>query len=165
MSRPRWIMLAGPPLLAAIAALPGLAGGTGLRTGATSLEPAHAMAACAPAEADSPRAGRGRTAAPGTWWRTESLLDATGTLNGWVLQVGAPDASTSELRIPAASTVTGPAGGRIVVASEPAIAGDPSIVRIVDAAAGCATEIRIADRVARRAVADPGGDGALVHLL
>jgi hypothetical protein len=69
------------------------------------------------------------------------------------------------LRIPAASTVTGPVNGRVVVASEPEHNEAASIVRIVDAAAGCATEIRLLDRIARRAIADPRGDGALVHLL
>jgi hypothetical protein len=165
-------MLAGPPLLAA-AAIPGLAGEAGLRAGAVSLDPPRPLAACAPEEPAPPRAGAapgdirpaGRPAAPGTWWRTDPSIDAAGSLDGWVLQAGAPGASTTELRVPAESTVTGPTGGRVVVASEPAAAEDASIVRIVDPAAGCATELRIEGGIARRAIVDPNGHGALVHLL
>jgi len=165
MSRHRWIMLAGPPLLAAVAAGPALLGGPGLPTGATSLAPAGQLTACPSGQA--PRPGSiGRSAvAPGTWWRTTQSLDADGSLDAWVLQVGAPGAATVELQTPAASTVTGPVNGRVVVASEPEDDQAASIVRIVDAAAACATEIRLLDRIARRAIADPRGDGALVHLL
>lgn len=162
MSRRRWIMLAGPPLLAAVAAVPGLAGGIGPRAGAIALDPPRSMASCAAGEPD---AAARRTASPGSWWRTEPSIDAAGTLDGWILQVGAPGAATTELVIPAASTVTGSSGGRVVVASEPTVPGDPSLVRIVDTAAGCATEIRVTDRIARRAVVDPAGDGVLVHFL
>jgi hypothetical protein len=39
------------------------------------------------------------------------------------------------------------------------------MVRIVDAVGGCAAEIRIGDRTARRAISDPGGIGVIAHLL
>lgn len=165
MSRRRWIMLAGPPLLAVSAAGPALLGGPGLPTRATSLAPVGPLTVCPSGEAPAPGPNARSAAAPGAWWRTTQSLDADGSLDAWVLQVGAPEAATVELRLPAASTVTGPTGGRIVVASEPAVPGDPSLVRIVDAAAGCATEIRLTDRIARRAVADPAGNGVLAHLL
>ena len=155
-------MLAGPPILAVAAAAPGLAGWGGPSAGAVAPDPPRSIAVCEPR---GPGAAAGRTAAAGAWWRTEPSIDAAGTLDGWLLQVGAPGAATSELRLPPATTVTGPSGGRVVVASEPVAAGDSSIVRIVDAAVGCATEITVQGRIARRAIADPAGDGVLAHLL
>lgn len=163
MSRRRWTVLLGPPLLAAVAAVPGLAGGIASRTGATSILPPQSIEACPPSAPSGPM---GQPPAPaGAWWRTEPSLDASGFLDGWTLQVGAPGAATTELAIPAASTVTGPSGGRVVVASEPEAPDDPSMVRIVDAAAGCSTELRVSEGIARRAVIDPAGDGALVHIM
>lgn len=165
MSRRHWIMLAGPPLLAVAAAGPALFGGPGLPTGATSLAPAGPLSACPSDQPPRPGSSARSAAAPGTWWRTTQSLDHDGSLDAWVLQVGAPEAATLELRIPAASTVTGPSGGRVVVASEPDGTEGASVIRVVDASAGCAVEIRLADHIARRAVADPAGDGVLVHLL
>ncbi len=163
MSRRRWIVLLGPPLLAAVATVPGLARGSGLPSEATTFLPARSITACSPVAAGAPHGAA--VVVPGAWWRTEPALDAAGSLESWLLLVGAPGASVSELHIPAASTVTGPVDGRIVVASEEAPGESGSTVRIIDAVGGCATEIRIDGRVARRAVAHPDGDGVLVHLL
>ncbi len=166
MSRRRWIALLGPPLLVAAVAVPGLAGGLAVRVGATSPVPPRAIAPC-PSPVQS--AGQHENpAVPGAWWRTEPTLDAAGALVGWTLRVGAPGVRAATLAIPAASTVTGPSGGRVVVASEdapraPGAAG--STARIIDVTSGCALEIHLRDRVARRAVADPSGAGVLAHLL
>jgi hypothetical protein len=163
MSRRRWIVLLGPPLLVAVAAVPGLAVGTGPNQGAISSLQPRSIATCLPVATSALTGGTG--AVPGTWWRTKATIDATGSLESWTLVVGAPGVQASELRIPAASTVTGPVDGRIVVASEEPASEDGSTVRIVDAVGGCATEIRLGERIARRAVADPGRNGLLVHLL
>lgn len=162
MSRRRWIVLVGPPLLVAAAALPALSGPVGVRVGATSLLPPRPIAAC-PHPAPS---ATGRAAAvPGAWWRTLPVLDGGGALAGWTLIVGAPGARDASLEIPASSTVTGPTAGRVVIASEDAANGPGSLVRIVDAGRGCEIGIGIRDRLARRAVADPAGPGVLAHLL
>lgn len=166
MSRRRWIVLLGPPLLIAVATVPGLARGFEMHAGATALLPTRSITACPPVAASAPGAPSGQMAAvPGAWWRIEPSLDSAGSLEGWTLQVGGPGARTSELSLSPASTVTGPVDGRVVVASEEAQGGDGSAVRIVDAVRGCATLIPIMERVARRAVADPVDDGVLVHLL
>ena len=163
MSRRRWIVLLGPPILAAALAAPGLARESASPPGALAPLPARSIASCRPAHAgplDGPLAP-----VPGTWWRTEPLLDGDGSLDGWTLQVGGPGTPASELRIPAASTVTGPRDGLVVVASEGPADDRGSTVRIVDAATGCATEIHVPDGIARRAVADPSRAGVLVQLL
>jgi len=162
MSRRRWIVLLGPPLLIAVAAVSAVSLRP-LRAGAASPLPPRSIAACPSLPLGQLQTGR--TAVPGAWWRTVPLLDDAGTLEGWALRVGAPGAADSELRLPAGSTVTGPIAGRVVVASEADAGQTGSIIRIVDAIAGCATEIGLEDRIARRAVADPAGAGVLAHLL
>ena len=162
MSGRRWIVLLGPPLLVA-ATLPGLAVGTALNPGAMPSPQPGSIAACSAGPSPAERGDAG--AVPGTWWRTEPALDAAGTLESWALLVGAPGTPTGELSIPVASTVTGPVAGRVVVTSEGTADEGGSTVRIVDVVGGCADEIRVVDRIARRAVADPGGNGLLVHLL
>ena len=163
MSRRRWIVLLGPPLLIAVAAVPVLSGRIPLRAGATPLLPPRLIAACLPAATSAPDGGP--VAVPGAWWQTEPSLDAAGSLGGWTLRVGAPGVRDAALALPAASTVTGPIAGRVVVASEADTGETGSVVRIVDAIQGCATEIDLEGRIARRAVADPTGDGVLAHLL
>jgi hypothetical protein len=161
MSRRRWIVLLGPPLLLA-AAVPALSDRTAVRVGATSLLPPLPIAACPNPASSAP----GRAAAvPGAWWRTAPVLDGAGALEGWTVLVGGPDGRAASLEIPAASTVTGPTGGRVVVVSEGDLRGPGSLVRVVDATVGCATDIRLRDHVARRAVVDPAGPGVLAHLL
>jgi len=162
MSRRRWIVLLGPPLLIAVAAVSALSL-RALRAGAAPPLPPRSVGTCPSLAPNLPASGR--SSVPGTWWRTDPLLDGSGTLEGWTLRVGGPEAADTELRLPAGSTVTGPIAGRVVVASEAGPGEAGSVVRIVDAIRGCATEIGLADRIARRAVADPAGDGVLAHLL
>lgn len=156
MSRRRWIVLLGPPFLIAAAAAPLLPGRLDIRVGATSLAPARPLAAC-----DAGAAPRARGGLVGAWWRTSPQLDADGSLAGWQLEVGATGARRADATLPAAATVSGPRNGRVIVAIE----GAPSLIRIVDPARGCANDIAVADRIVRRAVADPTGDGVLAHLL
>ncbi|MBI2777381.1 MAG: hypothetical protein HYX57_09025 [Chloroflexi bacterium] len=156
MSRRRWLVLLGPPFLIAAAAAPLLSGRWEVRVGATSLAPARPIAACDAGVAS--RAGGGLV---GAWWRTSPQLDADGSLGGWQLEVGAAGTRRAVATLPAAATISGPRNGRVVVAIE----GQPSLVRVVDPARGCAREVTVADRIVRRAVADPTGDGVLAHLL
>lgn len=162
MSRRRWIVLLGPPLVVAVAAVSAISL-RALRAGAASPLPPRSVEVCPSLPPNAP--ANDRIAVPGAWWRTDPLLDGAGVLEGWTLRVGAPGATDAELRVPAETTVTGPIAGRVVVASEAGPGETGSVVRIVDAIRGCATEFGLEDRIARRAVADPAGDGVLAHLL
>ena len=160
MSRRRWIVLLGPPLLAGRRPpLPGSVAGQPVpRSAVIVAAPPRSITAC-PARAPAVHRAPGGAAVPGAWWRTQPPLDDSGSLAGWSLQVGAPGAPASaRSSIPAASTVTGPRDGRVVVASEGPASEHGSTVRIVDAASGCATEIRVArpDRAAGRRRSRPG---------
>ena len=107
--------------------------------------------------------GRLGAAAPtGAWWHQAPVVDAAGTLDGWTLVVGAPGGREITLTLPAASVVTGPVNGQVFVATDD---GNSSAVRVVDATAGCARTVDIAQAIARRAIADLDGAGILVHLL
>ena len=162
MSRRRWIVLLGPPA-AGRRAVPRLPSEPCLSPGVTPSVELRSIASCA--TATMPASRTVAAALPGTWWRAEPSIDASASLESWTLLVGAPGVPTGELRIAAASTVTGPVDGRVVVASEGTASEDGSTVRIVDALSGCATEIPIGQRIVRRAVADPVGSGVLAHLL
>ncbi|MBF8289230.1 MAG: hypothetical protein HW391_198 [Chloroflexi bacterium] len=159
MSRRRWIVLLGPPLILAMAAVPALSDRLAVPVGATSLLPPVPISACA-------TAAGGREPRPGAWWRSAPVLDASGVLAGWSLQVGAPGRRTSARDLPAASTISGPHGGLVLVAVEgPDPLDSASSVLVIDTARGCAGEIPVRIGIARRAVPDPRGAGVLVHLL
>jgi hypothetical protein len=77
--------------------------------------------------------------------------------------VGAtPDAEPTTISLPSASLVGGPDRGRVIVSADD---GRRSIIRLIDAASGCVGVFDVGPAIARRTVADPAGDGILVHLL
>ena len=165
VTRSRWFMVLGPPLLmiaagsAALAAPPirpeaGLSGLQGLAT-------------CP----DPGASGSGHQAAPefgarpaGSWWRREPVIDPVGELTGWTLTMGSRDTArpTAELLLAPASLVSGPDNGRLVIATDDA---GRSSVEIVDIARSCRQSIDVGRVVARHAIADPSGQGVLAHLL
>jgi len=172
MSRSRWFVLLGPPLLAVAAGSSVLASVSPGAVPGTSPTP-RPPAACGAAPSTP-----GNTL--GTWWHQDPIIDAAGALKGWTLQVGTaggaivggtagadhvpagPVAQPTLISLPPASLVSGPDRGRVIVSVDD---GRRSTVRIVDAASGCARSLDFGPAVARRAVADPAGSGVLVHLL
>lgn len=166
MSRRLWLVLLGPPLMVA-AAVPGLSGRLALPAGGTSPLPDRPIAACGPAlpGGTGATANSAPAARPGAWWRTEPNLGPGGAIDGWTLRTGAPGIRPGIVDLPAASTVTGPVGGRVVVASEGSGGAARSTIRVVDVVRACSTDIPVTGRIVRRAIADPGGDGVLAHLI
>ncbi len=164
MSRSRWTMLLGPPLLMALAAgSSALVAHSPLGARAGALPIPRPLADCASAApADAAVMARADRTAQGSWWRLIPVTDAGGTLTGWTLNVGASDARAAAFTLPPASFVSGPNQGRLIVATED---GTQSAVRVLDVAGGCTRTLDVGPAIARRAVADPSGEAVLVHLL
>ena len=165
MSRNRWLVLLGPPLVIAIAAS---SIATSLRSPdralAVSVAHPRQMPACTSGRIDRPKPAVRPTS--GSWFRGTPLLDVGGTLTGWRLTVGGPDGRASEMSLPPESHAGELVDGRLVVTSDD---GHVSRVQIVEAAAGCSRTVGLdrsaARTVARRAVIEPAGDSILVHRL
>ena len=160
MSRSRWVVLLGPPLIVAAA-------GVVVASGHTDRVHAGALPVPRPAVACRSAAGAGsgapEGAGVGTWWRSSPLMDAGGRLTGWRLTAGGGSApGTFRLDVPAASSASGPDRGRVVVARDD---GERSSIAILDVGRGCTRSIDLGTVVARRAIADSAGEGILVHLL
>ena len=161
MSRSRWVVILGPPLVLAVAA--------GAAVVAAAGRPARASAGAVPqvrqvVPCPGPLDGIGSAArsTAGTWWRTAPVLDARGILTGWRLTAAAGAAGrTLRVDLPPASSISGPNGGRVVVGADD---GARSSLRIVDVAARCQRSIDLGDVVVRRAIADPRG-GFIAHLV
>jgi hypothetical protein len=154
------------PLIARALVAAALLGGAGL-IAALHLLPAAdagrskgppALTACAAAPAIGPAAA----AQPGTFFKTEARLDATGTLVGQRLYIGAGGQSTAWGDLPAESSATGPIGGVIVVAEDD---GAHSTVRLAMASGACWTTIHTTTSVVRRAIIDPADGSVLLHLV
>ena len=160
MSRSRWVVLLGPPFLVVLAAgaVSATAGGRQSTTRAAPIPgPVTACRAVMPSPAEA------AVRAPGeAWWRRVPVLDGSGVLTGWRLSVGLGTGPVSGELLPAESAVSGPEQGRVVVAVDD---GARSEVRLLDVAARCESTIEVGEAVARLAIAEPIGDGVLVHLL
>ncbi len=167
MTRSLWVVILGPPLILVLGAGAVTAVGRAPRAPAGTLPIPRPMTACAATPGDpapdAAAAGRAAGAKPvGAWWRSTPVLDAAGSLTGWTLVAGTPGGRAAKLDLPAASSASGPNRGRVVVAVDE---GSSSSIHIVDAARGCEAVLDLGAVVARRAIADPAGDGFLVHLL
>ncbi len=160
MSRSRWVALLGPPLFIVLAT------GTATlvvdpvsRADAQALPVPGAVVACGPAgSANTSEAA----VPPGAWWRSIPDLDEMGSLFGWTLTMGSPDGDVLEIALPPASIVSGPARGRVIVSADDE---GRSAILMVDVAGACTRTFDLGSAIARHAIADPEGDGALVHLL
>lgn len=161
MSRSRWLALLGPPLIV-ILATGAASAGTGHRPEVQAETVSNLGSVFTCTTASDPPAAR---AGVGTWWRLTPALDPGGALTGWTLTGGDRGDGTARpvrLDLPPASSASGPDRGRVIVATDD---GSRSAVRVVNVAAGCARDLDVGDAIARRAIADPDGDGVLVHLL
>ncbi|MBI3745294.1 MAG: hypothetical protein HY264_01980 [Chloroflexi bacterium] len=170
MSRSRWAVLLGPPLIVLTAAGSGPAAATrGAPPGSPALATPRPLIACASpfdgtpqaTPRSAPSANRSR---PGirAWWRSAPALDAAGTLTGWTLTVGDGGGVSFAMPMPPASSVSGPADGRVVAAIDD---GARSAIRVVETGDGCVHVVALDGVVVRRAITDRASDGYLAHLL
>ncbi len=169
MTRSRWVVLLGPPLILILGVGVATAGGRAPRAPAGMLALPRPVTACsATGSGGQAAAGHGPegrlvgSKSVGARWRSTPALDRSGSLIGWTLIVGVPGGPEGTLDLPAASSASGPARGRVIVAVDD---GARSSIHVVDAARTCDTVLDLGVVVARRAIADPLGDGFLVHLL
>jgi hypothetical protein len=104
------------------------------------------------------------TARPATpavaWFRTDALLDATGTLSGQRVTLGVVGGPTRRIDLPAESFAAGPARGVVLVGDDD---GARSRLRAVDVERGCATTIATEAAVIRSAVFTPALDATFEH--
>ena len=162
MSRSRWAVLLGPPLILALATGAGSAAAGRTIPWVGTVAGLRAIGACPGAVLPPGHDRGGGGPASGARWRAVPMLDAAGALAGWTLTVDDGGGRTAALDLPPASLVSGPDRGRVVAAVDD---GGRSTLRVLDAAAGCVRTIDLGEVVVRRAVADPGDSGYLVHLL
>jgi hypothetical protein len=156
MSKRRWPIFAGPPLILIVAML--LAARPEPVAEAARPLAVHAISNCASADAVAAAV----EARPGTWWKSAERLDAAGTLLGRRLSIGAGTITAGGLDLPAESSVSGPLGGLIVVTADD---GSRSTVRALSAAASCGIVIHETDAVVRTAILDRNDHSVLAHLV
>src|SRR5262249_53257623 len=154
MSKRRWPVLLGPPLLfvAALAAVIGLAGPPAKAGGALSIA---RLAACSPGH----QAGSGKSVA---WWKTIDRTDATGGLTGHQLFLGAGAQSSADAPLPIESSVSGPVGGLVAVTMDD---GVRSVLQLADVEGRCSITIDRRADVIRNAIIDPTDGSVFAHLV
>ncbi len=91
------------------------------------------------------------------WFRLDSMLDDTGTLEGRRLTLGRIGGRERHLDLSPESFASGPVDGRVVVGDDD---GSTSELRIIDVGRGCATVVAREADVIRGAVLSPG-DGTI----
>jgi hypothetical protein len=156
MSRRRWPILGGPPLII-IAAILLVARPEPVAEAARPIA-IHAISACMSVDpvAAAP------ASRPGVWWKSVERLDSAGTFLGRRVSIGAGAITAGGLDLPAESSVSGPAGGLIVVTADD---GSRSTVRVLSAAAGCGIVIHETGAVVRIAILDHRDHSVLAHLV
>lgn len=155
MSKRRWPVLLGPPLLfiAAVAAVVGLAGPPAKAGAAPSIA---RLAACAP--------GHGASAGPtnGAWWKTIDRTDATGALIGRQLFIGSGTRAVAAATLGVESSVSGPVDGLVVVTEDD---GARSVVRLADVGGRCSITVDERSDVVRTAIIDPTDGAVFAHVV
>jgi hypothetical protein len=156
MSKRRWPVFAGPPLIL-IAAMVFVARPEPVAEAARPIA-IKAITTCASADAVL----GGPETRPGSWWKSVERLDAAGMLLGRRLSIGADSGTTGGVDLPAESSASGPVGGLIVVTADD---GSRSTVRVLSAAAGCGIVIHETDAVVRTAILDRHDRSVIAHLV
>lgn len=99
--------------------------------------------------------------AAGAWYSMEARLDAAGWLTGYRLVLGdLGGTGARHLALPPESFASGPVAGRVLVGDDDGIR---SRLRVVDVAAGCATELAREASVIRSAVLAADGRAVWEH--
>jgi hypothetical protein len=95
------------------------------------------------------------------WYRADPVLDGSGTLAGLRLVAGGMEGPDRVLALEPESFASGPVQGRVIVGEDD---GTHSVLRALDPARGCATEIAsVRDGVVRSAVASEDGRVLFEH--
>jgi hypothetical protein len=150
MEHVRRIRLLAPLAAVVVVGAVGLVRPAALRAG----DPPWGPPPCPPPAAAEP-------AAAGAWYALDPELDADGWLTGWRLSLGRlADAAVRHIDLPSESFASGPVDGRVLVGDDD---GSRSRLRVVDVAAGCATEIGREASVVRSAVLAPDGSAVWEH--
>jgi hypothetical protein len=161
MSRRRWSLWLGPPLVVLAVGLVVSRFQPGAEAGGRSTAPPAGACANSPVPTDA--AGRVQNdVAAGSWWRIADKLDVAGAMAGRRLAVGRGGATRLMLDLAAESSASGPTGGVVVVASDD---GRKSTIRLVSAVAGCAWLVHESSDVVRGAILDPTNGSVLAHVL
>ena len=162
MSRRRWSIWLGPPIVLVAVALvlsrlqPGAeAGGRAMPAAAGACSGALPNVGAAPA-------GAGGNAIRGTWWRLVDRLDADGTLVGRTLVAGKGGSTTMTMPLATEGSASGPVGGLVLVTSDD---DRFSEIRLVSVAQGCSWLLHRDDNVVRSAVVHVAGNAILAHLV
>jgi hypothetical protein len=161
MSRRRWSLWLGPPVVVLAVGLilgrfqPGAEAG-GRRT-------APPAGACAASPVTTDAAGKmKKDTAAGSWWRIADKLDGSGSMVGRQLAIGRGGASALTLDLAVESAASGPVAGVVVVASDD---GRHSTIRLVSAEARCSWLVQQSADVVRGAILDPNDGSVLAHLV
>src|SRR6185503_5118058 len=134
MSKRRWSLWLGPPIVLVAVALVAGRFQPGAEAGGRRTNPPAGACAASPVPTD----GGGRPAPDagvGSWWRLEDEIDASGVMTGRELAVGREGAGLAQLDLPIESAASGPVAGVVIVSVDD---GRTSEVRLVEAASGCA---------------------------
>jgi hypothetical protein len=155
MSKRRWPVLLGPPLILVAAFLV-------VGRQQPSVEAARPVALKAIGTCGIAFPAGGAAAAHGAWWKTLERLDSAGTLIGRRAVIGAGSAETGGLDLPPESSVSGPVDGLIVLVADD---GSRSTVRVISAAGGCGLVVHETGSVVRTAILDRHDGSVLAHLV
>ena len=157
MSKRRWPVLLGPPLLfvAVLAAVIGLAGPPA-RAG-ESLSIAR-LGACGPGH----QAGGGGAAPQAAWWKTIDRTDRTGALVARQVFLGSATQTVADAVLPVESSVSGPVRGLVVVTMDD---GLRSVLQLADVGGRCSITIDRRADVIRNAILDPTDGTVFAHLV
>jgi len=155
MFKRRWPVLLGPPLVLIVAVL--TLGRTDQAVVAGRVVAVPRLAACA--DRSAVVAGQ---AAPGAWWKTNDVLDPSGTLTGRQLFVGHGPKAGAQVDLPVESSVGGPVHGIVVVTADD---GTRSQVQLVSVSGHCAVVIDERADVVRSALIDPVDGSVFAHVV
>jgi hypothetical protein len=161
MSRRRWSLWLGPPVVVLAVGLVLGRFQPGAEAGGRSTAPPAGACAKSPVTTDAAGKVKKDTAA-GSWWRIADKLDGSGLMVGRQLAIGRGGGAALTLDLAVESAASGPVGGVVVVASDD---GRHSTIRLVSAVASCAWLVHQSADVVRGAILDPNDGSVLAHLV
>jgi hypothetical protein len=161
MSRRRWSLWLGPPVVVLAIGLVLSRFQPGAEAGGMSTAPPAGACAASPVEIDA--AGKVKQdVGPGSWWRIADRLDQSGTMVGRQLAVGRGGATGLLLDLDVESAASGPIGGLVVAVSDD---GRHSTIRLVSTVAGCSWLVHESADVVRGAILDSTDGSVLAHVV
>jgi hypothetical protein len=161
MSRRRWSLWLGPPVVVLAVGLILGRFQPGAEAGGRSTAPPAGACGASPVSTDAAGKVKKDTAA-GSWWRIADKLDGLGSIVGRQLAIGRGGATAFTLDLAVESAASGPVGGVVVVASDD---GRHSTIRLVSAEARCSWLVHQSADVVRGAILDPTDGSVLAHVV